>query len=151
MITGWYYLHTNGDLIYKRDLDGTAADIRESDFAVGLWPLDPEDREMAWDILVEAWAAGGSKARIQELADKWGCTDQDAEYYCEGIGAKIFLDGNAWCAIRNDFIDLQESPCGFGKNALEALAELCKALGYKPSKMWGAKFKDLLAKKGQEG
>ena len=33
MEQGWYYLHTNGDLIYKRELGGTAADIRESDFA----------------------------------------------------------------------------------------------------------------------
>ena len=143
-LTGWYYLHTNGDLIYKRDLGETAADIRESPFAVGLWPVDADERECAWNMLVEAWAGGGRKSRLQELADKWGCNNQDAEYYCEGIGAKIFLDGNAWCATRNDFINLQESPAGFGHNALEALAALCKELGYKPSKMWGTTFKDLL-------
>jgi hypothetical protein len=43
-IIGWYYLHENGSLIYKREIGGTAADIRESDLARGLWPLDPQDR-----------------------------------------------------------------------------------------------------------
>ena len=66
-ISGWYYLHTNGELIYKRDLDGTAADIRESDFARALWPMDPTDRESAWTILVEALALGANEERIAEL------------------------------------------------------------------------------------
>lgn len=47
-IIGWYYLHQNSDLIYKHEFGGTAADIRESDFARGLWPMDPEDRAGAW-------------------------------------------------------------------------------------------------------
>jgi hypothetical protein len=145
MIEGYYYLHTNGDLIYKRELGGTAADIRESPFAKAMWPIDPTDRKNAWDILVEAWAAGGRQSRIQELADKWDCNNLDAEHYAEVVGCKIFLDGNAWCATRRDFVNLQESPAGFGHNALEAMAELVKELGYKPSKMWGAKFSDLLA------
>lgn len=58
MISGWYYLHTNGDLIFKHNLPGTAADIRESDLAVMLWPIDVEDRESVWRILVEALACG---------------------------------------------------------------------------------------------
>jgi hypothetical protein len=49
-LQGWYYLHTNGSLIYKRELGGTAADIRESDFARAMWPLDPADRAGAWRI-----------------------------------------------------------------------------------------------------
>ncbi len=57
---GWYYLHTNGELIYKRDLDGTAADIRESTFARALWPMEPSDREGAWRILIEGLAAGAN-------------------------------------------------------------------------------------------
>jgi hypothetical protein len=46
MIEGWYYLHTNGDLIYKRELGETAADIRESSFArarMGTW-ISGEER-----------------------------------------------------------------------------------------------------------
>lgn len=41
-IEGWYYLHSNGALIYKPDHDGTVADIRDSNFARGLWPMDPD-------------------------------------------------------------------------------------------------------------
>jgi hypothetical protein len=63
-IEGWYYLHTNGELIYKRELGETAADIRESPFAKGLWPLDVSDRENAWRICVEGLAAGANRARV---------------------------------------------------------------------------------------
>ena len=69
IMDGWYYLHTNGDLIYKRDLPGTAADIRESPFAVMLWPIDRKDRATAWRELVKIltdgcwWAKGEEDAR----------------------------------------------------------------------------------------
>lgn len=141
---GWYYLHTNGSLIYKPDPDA-CGDIRESDFAVGLWPLDPADRAGAWRIVVEAGAAGADPVRVAELADKWDCDDKDAEHYAKHIGARLYMDGDAWCATRQDFINLQESPAGFGSKAREALTALAKELDYKPSKMWGAKFSDLMA------
>lgn len=141
---GWYYLHTNGDLIYKRDLDGTAADIRESDFARGLWPMEPTDREGAWNIVVEGLAAGAKMARVKELADLWGCDDADAKFYAERIGVKLSRDGNQWCATRWDFQNLQESPAGFGDTCLQAMGALAKELGYRPWKMWGAHFSDLL-------
>lgn len=143
-LEGWYYLHTNGSLIYKREMGGTAADILESDFARGLWPCDPTDREGAWRILVEASAAGASKERIADLAKQWRCDDADADIYAERIGVEIELDGNAWCAMPPGFTNLQESAAGFGSTKLEALAELCKEIGYRPSKMWGATFADLL-------
>ena len=144
MITGWYYLHENGELLYKRDLEGTVADIRESDFAIMLWPMDLSDRAGAWRILVEALACDTKQERIFELAEKWKCDDADAEIYAKHVNANLFLDGNAWCATRSDFISLQESPAGFGDTALEALAGLCKELGFEPSKMWGKTFDGLL-------
>lgn len=143
-LTGWYYLHTNGDLIYKRELGDTATDIRESDFARMLWPVDPENREGAWRIVVEALAIGANKDRVLELAKKWHCDNVDAKIYAQRIGANLFMDGNQWCATRKDFSNLQESPTGFGDTALEALTELCKALKFKPSKIWGTTFADLL-------
>lgn len=144
MIEGWYYLHTNGKLIYKLDLLGMAADIRESDLAVMLWPIDPEDRESAWQILIEALACGADLERVMKLAVKWRCSDGDALIYASRVGVRLFMDGEQWCAAREDFIDLQKSPVGFGNTALEAMAALCKELGYKPQKMWGATFADLL-------
>lgn len=143
-IEGWYYLHTNGDLIYKRDLDGTVADIRDSDFAKDLWPCDPTDRKCAWNVCVEALAAGARPERIKVLAEKWGLDDEDAQTYAEYIGCKLERDGDSWHASRLDHVNLQESENGFGDTCLEAMAELAKDLGYKPSKMWGASFEDLL-------
>lgn len=143
-ISGWYYLHTNGDLIYKRELGETAADIRESDFARALWPCDPGDRASAWGILVEALAAGAYQLRVKELAQKWGCDDTDADEYAKRIGVMFIKDGDQWCAVASSFRDLQESPAGFGPTKLEAMAELAAALGYRPAKMWGASFIDLV-------
>ena len=143
-MTGWYYLHTNGELIYRRDFDGTAADIRESPFARALWPVDPSDRAGAWRILVEAGAAGANLERVRELANKWGATDEDAQHYAEAIDVRLFIDGANWCATKSDFINVHESPAGFGSTCLEALIELCKDLEFTPSKMWGATFHDLV-------
>ena len=143
-IEGWYYLHKNGDMIYKRELGGTDADIRESSFAKMLWPFDPNDRAGAWRIVVEGLACGATKERITELAEKWGCNDEDAKKYAEYLGANLQMDGNSWCATRGDFVNLQESPAGFGDTALEALADLCGNLEFRPSKMWGATFADLI-------
>jgi hypothetical protein len=142
---GWYYLHQNGDLIFKKEMGGTAADIRESDFARGLWPVDPSDREGAWSILVEALASGANKQRIEELASKWKCNDEDAKVYAQRIGVKLQMDGDQWHATAPNHINLQESPNGFGHTCLSAMAGLAKELGYRPSKMWGASFKQLLA------
>lgn len=39
-------------------------------------------------------------------------------------GTRVFKDGDSWCATRADFVNLQESPVGFGdspKAAVEAL------------------------------
>ncbi len=143
-LEGWYYLHTNGSLIYKRETGTTAADIRESDFARALWPLNPRDREGAWRIVIEGRALGGSRDRIDKLAEQWGCDDRDAVYYAERVGVVLKMDESAHCATRRDFINLQESPAGFGDSYLEAMAELCKALGFRGGKMWGAGFSDLL-------
>jgi len=41
----------------------------------------------------------------------------------------ITLDGNAYCAVWNDFDDLKASPAGFGKTPDEAIAALAKSSG----------------------
>lgn len=144
MMEGWYYLHTNGDLIYKRELGGTAADLRESDFVKVMWPVDPSDRAGAWRILVEALAFGANRARIDELATKWGCTDADAMHYADHLDLVLKMDGNAWCVHSHDFENSQESDVGFGGTPLEAFADYANSLRLKPSKMWGATFHDLV-------
>jgi hypothetical protein len=106
--------------------------------------MEPSDREGAWRILIEGLASGAKPDRVMELAEKWGCNDADALIYAEYLGVKLSRDGNQWCATKGDFQNLQESPSGFGTTCLEALAALAKELGYRPSKMWGATFADLV-------
>lgn len=49
---------------------------------------------------------------------------------------RYFQDGKLWCATFNDFINLQESPAGFGKTKEQALADLRFNL------VWERKAKD---------
>jgi hypothetical protein len=140
---GIYYWHVNGALIYKRDLPGTAADIRESDMARALWFMDTGNRADAWKICVEGLSAGVDRDRIMELAEKWGCNNEDAPNYAEYLGLTLDMDGNQWCAKPSWFLNLAEHPAGFGDTELEAFADLATKLGYKPSKMWGNTFEGL--------
>ncbi|MBE3141432.1 MAG: hypothetical protein IMZ53_12730 [Thermoplasmata archaeon] len=140
-IIGWYYLHKNGELIYKNYPDAIT-DIRESDLCLSAWYWDGE-RLTSWDILVESLSLGVNKNRIDELAKKWKCDNVDAIRYADFSNVTLGIDGNQCTATRTDFVNLAESPCGFGNTNLEALADLCKQLGYKGGKMWNAKFRDL--------
>lgn len=48
---------------------------------------------------------------------------------CPGHGgpdSRVFMDGNAYCAVYPDFINLQESLAGFGATPEEARAALAK-------------------------
>jgi hypothetical protein len=38
----------------------------------------------------------------------------------------LFMDGNGWCCTRLNFINLQESPAGFGETLYEAQQNLLK-------------------------
>lgn len=52
--------------------------------------------------------------------------------YCGGLAcfthggpqSRVFMDGNEYCAVMPDFINLMESPAGFGKTPKEARANL---------------------------
>lgn len=145
-----YYLHVNGDLIYKPNTDTQSADIRESDFAVALWFMDAGNRADAWRILVEATAAGANKDRIFGLATKWGCTNEDALNYANYLDLTLEMDGPDFCVKPSWFVNLEESEAGFGPTAIEAFADLATQLGYKPSKMWGNSFHDLVQEKSPD-
>lgn len=44
------------------------------------------------------------------------------------VGAvKVFADGDKWCAVYSDFVNVQESPCGFGDSPEEARRALAGA------------------------
>jgi hypothetical protein len=74
------YLHTNGDLIFKR----TRPD--EGDFVKKVWVLRPMERESAYIILIEASCLGAPMSRILELARQWNCDGADGLVFCERMG-----------------------------------------------------------------
>lgn len=125
---GYYYLHTNGDLIFKR-----FEPERDSPFVRRVWRVAIDDRGTAWLLLIEALALGANRVRIDELAQKWGVNDNDApnfvKHATDSSGKKMFRlskDGDRWCATFHDFVNLQELQVGFGDTCLEAFADLAR-------------------------
>ena len=130
-IDGFYYLHINGDLIYK-PINGAAtvheriADFLESDFVRYFWPLQTADRFFAWTICIEACALGADGDRIKELRSHWGISDEDVDPFLEGAKIlEIRQEGSEWMACFDDFVNIQESQCGFGATKFDALVALC--------------------------
>ncbi len=150
---GYYYLHVNGALIWKKDIGDlgvTRQDLIESDFCKDFWLIDTEDRGDAWDMLIMALAAGADPERVKDLAKSWGCDDKDALVYASRKGPHrceldLGMDGPAFTAVGPGFTNLMEAPIGFGDSYLEAMGELCKALGYTSQKGGGKSFSRLLA------
>jgi hypothetical protein len=126
---GWCYLHTNGDLIFKR----TKPEIEYGGFVRRVWPLDVINRMTCWFIVVEAKAMGAREQRILELANKWGCTDEDAHEFTKRLKLLLERDGSSWCCKFQDFVNLQESPAGFGDTCIEAIANLIVEAGGVPN------------------
>ena len=68
--------------------------------------------------------------------DAYGEPTEESDYEgyvpalaCPGHGGprtRVFRDGNAWCAVGPDFVNLQESPAGFGDTPDAARAALVK-------------------------
>lgn len=43
-----------------------------------------------------------------------------------GPKSRVYMDGNAWCAVKPDFVDLGESLAGFGDTPEEARKDLAR-------------------------
>jgi len=126
-ITGYCYLHTNGDLIFKlASVVESDPFYFDSDFVRKVWPVDPSDRAGAWRICIEALAMEANEARVVEVAAKWQLTDDDAQEFAELGNLRLWKDGDKWCAAFHDFVNVQESQVGFGSDCLHALAELVR-------------------------
>jgi len=73
MRDGFYYLHTNGEMIFKRFEPES-----DSPFVKKVWTLDISNRMDAWKIALEGLFLGARTERIEELAKKWGLTFEDS-------------------------------------------------------------------------
>ena len=121
MIAGYYYLHANGEVLYKRALPGVVSDFENSDFVKCWWPFEPEDRRGAWRVLIEATARGANAGRVAHLARIWHCTNDDAAEYARREGIELHDDAGEYVAT----LDGRE---GRGAHALTALVALFNAL-----------------------
>lgn len=151
---GWYYLHTNGDLIWKNGAYTSADDLHDSDFVVRFWRFRDGDRELGWTTLVEALAAGANRHRVRELADLWGMGDDDAHEFCRRVDVTVARERDGWFVVPSlparaaVAMSLRRDrppppPVGRGPTILDALAALARAAGWRPSKH-GASFVDHL-------
>lgn len=135
MLTGHFFLNTDGDVFYKSIISSEALKpYYDNPYIRAIWAFDPADPRKSANILVEALAAGADRNRVFELAKRWGRTDETMRQYAEGLDLIVEMDENAWCVKRKDFECLATDPAGFGHTVLEALAELAVQLGYEARK-----------------
>jgi hypothetical protein len=124
---GYYYLHTNRDLIFKPAMVITDPSYFDSPFVRKVWPIRLQDRGTAYLMLIDAQAMGAKVERITELRMKWAMTDEDTQIWADRMGFKLFrVHGDQWCATLPTFINLIESAAGFGNTRWDALVELCR-------------------------
>jgi hypothetical protein len=126
---GYYYLHTDGALLFKRELPGTHADLMESSFVKAFWSVDPSDRECAWRIILDSLALAAREDRVFPLADKWGCNAVDAEVLLGRLGLKSIYDAPFWLVVERDFVDSNGMPFGTNVNILRAIVDFAGKVG----------------------
>ncbi len=76
---GYYYLHTNGDLIYKNAyVVDSDPEYFTSPFVRKFWCIRTDNRSDAWTVILEALALGCNVDRAKELINEWGLNKQDS-------------------------------------------------------------------------
>lgn len=94
--THYYYLHTE-----TRDLIAKRRPIEPSDFTLKIWTINNSRRKDAWIMLIEAAALGADMSRVQELAERWSCDEEDLVSFLvrhrkptrlQKVGMRIFTE-----------------------------------------------------------
>ena len=82
----------------------------------------PVNQNLAHGFVAGAYEGWGwARVYIQRLLNQYPIPPE------RGVpddAACFFKDGNAWCCVRGDFTNLQESPAGFGETMDVALSDL---------------------------
>lgn len=117
MIAGYYYLHANGAVLFRRAAPGLVSDFENSDFVKCWWPCEPSDRRGAWRILIEATARGADAESVARLARTWHCDDKDAAQYCQREGIDLTEQAG-------EYVATLDGGQGRGEHALTALVAL---------------------------
>lgn len=79
-------------------------------------PRSPQENANA------AWKELGSRMYFEPFSVQ--PTGKGNRFFSAETTIKVFRDGNAWCAVFPDFIDLQVSDAAFGDTAEEAAKKL---------------------------
>jgi len=141
MSAAFYYLHENGDLIYKNPQFINEEDFIESPFVKTYWFLDTTRRETVWEFLIEAYGYA-SKNRIYDLCSKWGIDDKDAIYYIKYLNnisnKKFRYEFGESNMLEFDNIILK------GNSYLHMLNSICHSIKYKIEKPRINTFHNLL-------
>jgi hypothetical protein len=116
-ISGYYYLHRAGALIYRRARPGVVSDFENSELVKCWWPVEPSNRMGAWKILIEATARGADAEAVARLARMWHCDDADAARYAMREGVELAQDAG-------EYIATLDGAQGRGSHALTAFAAL---------------------------
>lgn len=123
-IIGFYYAHTNGELIFKHE----KPEMELGGFVKRVWPFDPEDRSGAYCILIEASVIGAKQERIAQLLERWQITDDDCITVAGPMhGMLIIQNGprgscSKWAA---KWVD-DDITVGYGATAFESMVCLVR-------------------------
>lgn len=128
---GFFYLHTEGALIFKSSMSHSERDLIESPFVRCYWPFNPGKRADCWHVIIEATVAGVNPDRIRVLAELWRCDEIDVDNFAEYLGMKIVDELGYW-KVTAPKTFLKRS--GEGGSKILAMVALCRNLGWKCSK-----------------
>jgi len=89
-----------------------------------LWHFINEETIRGGDCCIPGFTSGQcdgwgrARTRVKVLIEKYAAPALPAEAVC------FYKDGDSWCCVHGDFINLQESPAGFGDTFETALINL---------------------------
>lgn len=128
-ILGYYYLHVNGNLIWKRYIDDKQEEeIYNSDLVKKFWTIRENERESLWAVAIEAYCWGNevTAPQVEEFSIKHNLSNLDGEFFAERAGMYVAQSSDSVYTV--GFIgDIGATPqIGTGKNALKAFIDLAR-------------------------
>lgn len=85
--------------------------------AGGMEPRSPQENAN------DAWRELGSQMGFKHMTVE-SIEGKGDRFFTAEVAPKTYRDGDQWCAVMADFINLQESPAGFGDTREDARQDL---------------------------